>query len=114
VAGRGGLNGRNRWTAFSVSMEEVTRVLATALQRAVIDSTGLKGKYDLDLHWVNPPKPGKIVPGRPESDAQTPEIDDGPDIQRAIKDQLGLKVESKKGRADMLVIDHVEKLPVEN
>jgi uncharacterized protein (TIGR03435 family) len=38
----------------------------------------------------------------------------GPTLMAAIQEQLGLKVESKKGAIDVLVIDHAEKLPVEN
>jgi uncharacterized protein (TIGR03435 family) len=105
VAGKVGLNGHNRWTAYSLDMEEVVSGLAQALQQPVTDATGLQGKYNLDLWWITPSQP---LRGQPV------EVEDGPELPRAIQEQLGLKLESKKGQAKMLVIDHVEKLPVEN
>jgi uncharacterized protein (TIGR03435 family) len=39
--------------------------------------------------------------------------DSGPTLMEALKDQLGLKLESTKGPVDVLVIDHVEE-PSEN
>jgi uncharacterized protein (TIGR03435 family) len=38
----------------------------------------------------------------------------GPTLIRAVQDQLGLKLNSKKGFGDIVVIDHVEKVPTEN
>jgi uncharacterized protein (TIGR03435 family) len=35
-------------------------------------------------------------------------------LQSALPKQLGLKLESRKMPVEMLVIDHVEKSPVEN
>jgi uncharacterized protein (TIGR03435 family) len=31
-----------------------------------------------------------------------------------VRDQLGLRLEKKKGQADVLVVDHAEKVPIEN
>ena len=38
----------------------------------------------------------------------------GPTLQQALQDQLGLRLESKKGPVDFLVVDHAEKSPTEN
>jgi uncharacterized protein (TIGR03435 family) len=35
-------------------------------------------------------------------------------LERAVQDQLGLKLESKKGTGDIIVIDQMEKTPIEN
>jgi uncharacterized protein (TIGR03435 family) len=40
--------------------------------------------------------------------------DGGPNLLRAVQEQLGLKVESKKTLIDVLVVDHIEKVPTEN
>lgn len=49
------------------------------------------------------------------SESTAPEVGPrGPTLQQALRDQLGLKIESKKGPIDMLVIDHIEKTPSEN
>jgi uncharacterized protein (TIGR03435 family) len=44
----------------------------------------------------------------------SPPEDSGPTIYAAIQDQLGLRLEQKKGQIDLLVIDHAEKVPTEN
>jgi uncharacterized protein (TIGR03435 family) len=38
----------------------------------------------------------------------------GPTLIHAVQDQLGLKLNSKKGPGDIVVVDHVEKVPIEN
>ena len=37
-----------------------------------------------------------------------------PTLTAAVQEQLGLKLEPKKGNVDLVVIDHVEKVPTEN
>ena len=49
-----------------------------------------------------------VLSGRPALDP------DGPTIFDAVQDQLGLKIEKRKGPVQMLVVDHVEKKPTEN
>ncbi|HLK48097.1 MAG TPA: TIGR03435 family protein [Bryobacteraceae bacterium] len=103
--GRGELNGEG------VGMDFVVQVLANQVGRAVIDKTGLKGKYDMKLTWT-PDGPqgfgpgGGPLPGGVEPPAPDP---NGPTIFSALQDQLGLKLESGRGPTDMIVIDHVEK-----
>jgi uncharacterized protein (TIGR03435 family) len=31
-----------------------------------------------------------------------------------VRDQLGLRLEKKKGQVEVLVVDHIEKTPTEN
>ncbi len=58
--------------------------------------------------------PGTPAGAGPET-SPIPEVQEmPPTIFTAIQEQLGLKLEAKKGPADLLVIDHVEKTPTEN
>jgi uncharacterized protein (TIGR03435 family) len=84
---------------------------SVVLDKPVVDQTGLSEKYDFTLKWT--PDPGQLLdlggpPQRPADNADAP-----PDLFTAIQQQLGLKLESTKAPADVLVIDRVEK-PAEN
>ncbi len=80
-------------------------------QRPVIDKTGLTGNYDFTLSFLPDLPPGfnreQLPPGLP------PGFLDRPNIYDALKQQLGLKIESQKGPVPFMVIDSVEK-PAEN
>ena len=119
-----------RWRLVDESMPDFAQQLQPQVGRPVTDATGLKGKYDIELTFsggaglvglrmlggVPPPPPGapvQVQDGAEKGAPSTPE-DNGPTIFTAIQEQLGLKLEAKKGPVDILVIDHVEKTPTEN
>jgi uncharacterized protein (TIGR03435 family) len=83
----------------------VTMFLAPRLGRPVVDRTELQGNFDLHLTF----RPDfEIPPDTPA--ALTAGVDpNGPALMTALQEQLGLKVESIKGSADVLVIDHIER-----
>jgi uncharacterized protein (TIGR03435 family) len=75
--------------------------------RPMIDQTGLRGPFDFDLEFT-PERPG----------APPPAADSAPDdsalpFQDALREQLGIKLESRKGPLDVIVVDHIEH-PTEN
>jgi uncharacterized protein (TIGR03435 family) len=76
-------------------------------ERPVVDQTGLKGFYDFKLSFA------PDLAGRTGPNGEPPPSFDGPSIFQALKEQLGLKLESTKGPVVVFVIDHVEK-PTEN
>ncbi len=45
--------------------------------------------------------------------ASTPDAD-GVSLLNAVQSQLGLKLEAKKVPVEMIVVDHIEKIPTEN
>jgi uncharacterized protein (TIGR03435 family) len=90
--------GTNSFEGRSVSMTMLLRGVANALGRPVVDQTGFAGAFDLHLEFAPP----MASPDNP-----------GPTIFTALQEQLGLKLESQKGPADFLVIDHAQK-PSEN
>jgi uncharacterized protein (TIGR03435 family) len=86
---------------------EFAKVLQPMLGRPVIDRTGLTGQYAVDLEWTPDPGQGQPVPG---ANGPPPTDPNGPSIFTAIQERLGLRLESRKGPVEILVIDHVERL----
>lgn len=97
------------------SMAVLATRLSTQLGRPVIDRTDLKGPYDFTLEWTPAPGEGAAeLIGLPPRAEPLPSGDsNGPSIFTALEDQLGLKLESTKGQAEILIIDRVER-PSEN
>jgi uncharacterized protein (TIGR03435 family) len=71
----------------------------------VADRTGLTGNYDFELlaSWEVPANPAE---GRPEPRIINP---DAPSIFVAVRQQLGLRLESRKIELEMVTIDRVER-----
>lgn len=84
------------WRFTNNSMEDFAQFLQYALDRPVVDQTGLQGKFDFHLKWT-------------KDGAQTAEADAPPGFFTAIQEQIGLKVEPSRGAVDALVVDSVEK-----
>jgi bla regulator protein BlaR1 len=101
----GGRGGPVRGQGIPIS--NLVHLLSQQLGRAVLDKTGLTGKYDFTLQWT--PDESQGPPGPPGMDAAAPPDSLGPSIFTAIQEQLGLKLESQKGPVEILVIDHAEK-----
>jgi uncharacterized protein (TIGR03435 family) len=100
----GGVNGdRGRMLGTKVTMKHLALVLSNTLDRTVLDKTGLDGTYDFNLKWT---------PDELEAGALPPENSE-PSIFTAVREQLGLRIESQRGPVEILVIDHAEK-PSEN
>lgn len=90
---------RGVWTASKVEMGSVTGAISVIVRRKVIDQTGLTGAFNIRIEL--PPDPLNTTDPT------------APSIFTVLEEQLGLKLESSKGPADVLVIDHIER-PSEN
>ena len=71
--------------------------LSNELGREVIDQTGLTGKYTYELNWT------PIQGSEPPADSTVPSV------FTALTEQLGLRLEPRKGPVEILVIDRAEK-----
>lgn len=85
-------------------MITLAMLLSRFTGQTVLDMTGLKGEYDLKLDWT------------PENTAAEPsaQSDSGPSLFAAVEQQLGLKLEVRKGPVEILVIDHADRVPIQN
>jgi uncharacterized protein (TIGR03435 family) len=77
----------------------------TASGRPVLDQTGIKGLCYIELQYAR-------QQNQPVADG-APQVESGPSIFTALKQQLGLKLVPTKGPVEYLVIDHIER-PSEN
>src|SRR5262249_20360970 len=87
------------FVARKTSMIYVALMLGVITHRPVVDRTGLTGEFTFDLEFAPPDAP------LGESSA--------PSVFTAVQEQLGLKLESAKVPAEVLIIDLAEK-PSEN
>jgi len=91
------LLGPGRLTAHAVTLTMLVSLLSNfpAVGRIVVDDTALRGSFDLDLEWT-PDQISQQATGT------------GASIFTAVQEQLGLKLESRRGPVDVVVIDHAE------
>ncbi|MGA8026264.1 MAG: M56 and DUF3738 domain-containing protein [Bryobacteraceae bacterium] len=108
--------GRGELTMNDASMAMLADSLSRQAGRNVLDETGLKGKYDITLHWTPDESqaqgfggPGGPGDGGPPPGAAPPPDASGPTLFTALQEQLGLKLEPHKGPVEILVIDHIER-----
>jgi uncharacterized protein (TIGR03435 family) len=98
----GRLSWSNRWLGGRrASMEALVFVLSQALKHTVVNETGLEGPYDMSLDWA------------PDNFAAEPPADAPPPLATALQQRMGLKLEPRKGKTEVVVVDHVER-PTEN
>ncbi len=74
------------------------------VEHDVLNRTGLLGKFDFQLDWTPDAGPCPAPADAP----------DRPSFAAALQEQLGLKLESTKGPAEILIVDHLERRPSEN
>jgi uncharacterized protein (TIGR03435 family) len=127
---------RSHMVCTKQSMELFVAQLANQLDKPVTDLTNLKAKYDFTLDFAPDPNAmgGKLPmmamgggsgtmireervgpgPGHGGDGGDRPEQVAAPPLPAALQEQLGLKLDQKKGPVDMIVVDKMEKLPTEN
>jgi bla regulator protein BlaR1 len=101
-----GANGQINFNQSTVQMivknrtiQELTDTLSGAMDRPVLNRTGLTGEFDITLQY--------------DRDVDS-DVDDfgatfGPSMMKAFDRELGLKFEGTKGPIEILVIDHIDR-----
>jgi uncharacterized protein (TIGR03435 family) len=94
TVGLGQLDGKNQ------TLQELADLLAIVLKAPVVDQTGIQGEYDLVLDWrENLASDGAELDGL---------------VVAAFQKATGLVLKKHKAPLDVLVIDHLDKVPSEN
>jgi bla regulator protein blaR1 len=96
--------------AQGMSLEDFAYMFLSSGDRPVVDKTGIKGLFDIHLEFGLDDAGRQAMINITGKDPGEPTL---PSVFVAIQEQLGLKLESAKGKGEFLVIDHVER-PDEN
>jgi len=98
--------------AGRATLTELATGLSPLVGRIVQDRTGLAGSFAFTGRWT----PEQMSPGleRKARAIGLPPVDtEGSSLFTAVREQLGLKLDSQKGQVDVLVIERAER-PKEN
>jgi len=85
-------------SAEQMPMSQFIGILRGELKRPVLDATGIRGVFDVELDWA---------PANVRDATATP--DNRPSLFTVIGEKLGLKLVPAKTAIDVLVVDHAEK-----
>lgn len=86
----------------AVPASTIAGILSGLAGRRVLNKTGLRGRYDVDLRYT----PDSGQPGAAPEPTDSP---NGQSLFGALQTQLGLKLESTRGPIEILVVDHIER-----
>ena len=105
-------SGTSTFRLGGATLSQLATTLSGLMDRSVVDRTGLEGTFDGSLKWT----PDQSTPGLAVKAGFAPAglVDpNGPSLFTAVQEQMGLKLDSRKGPVDVVVIDRAER-PVEN
>jgi len=91
----------------AVTMSDIVGYVENWTDRPFVDKTGLKGLFQIDTKGWQPIQVGPPPPAGAKAEDGT-DMADVPTVFQ-IFEQLGLKMESQKDRAEIFVIEHIEK-----
>ena len=92
-----------------VTPAQLAGALSRMLGRPVIDKTGLGAVYEVRLEWTPDMMPrAGVGDDRPEPG------EPGLSLFTALHDQLGLRLHTQKVAVEVVIVDHVERVPTEN
>ena len=107
-------DGRQRISARLQTLADIVSMCQSQIRQPVVDKTGLAGTYDFNLDFSMNVQPSSTVEppsatGSPLADAR----EEGLPFVAAIQ-SLGLKLQPSKVAINVVVIDHIEKIPTAN
>ncbi len=101
-----GFQVRGRINHNQMSMANLASLLSRFERQTVVDRTGLSGLFVVKLEWA----PDNNLPRAEDAGPQP----DRPSLFEAVEEQLGLKLESRRGPLEVLAVEQAAKVPDEN
>ena len=83
----------------TVTADMLAKVLSNQLGRPVQNQTGFASAFDFTLRWAPDTNTGPL---------------DRPSLPTALREQLGFRLEAQRRPLEVVVIDHVERTPLDN
>ena len=112
--------GNNRFEGKKLTMANIAETFTRFFDRPVIDMTGLTGRYDFILEVSTEDYRAMIVRSAVNAGVQLPpealralDSSSGDSVMNAAE-KLGLKLEPRKTKMDVIVVDSAAKTPTEN
>jgi uncharacterized protein (TIGR03435 family) len=99
--------------ARKMSMAQFANTLSMVLGNPVLDKTGIAGSFDIHLEF-DPEGTNLTGRGALPLDAAPDDDRAKPSLFTALQQQVGLRLQSEKVPATILVIDRAERMPSEN
>ena len=81
-------------------------MVSRVLQMPVLDETHLSGRYDAVLDMTKYAEDVRPAPGAPMDMAGV--------MTTTLREEMGLRIESRKSAVEIVVVDHAEKVPAAN
>ena len=95
-----------RMTGRQATLANIASMLRVPDERPIVDRTNLSGTYDFTLEFAND-TPGAV----PDAASAPPSL---PDMESALRQQLGLLLVRAKAPFDVLVIESFDQRPTDN
>jgi uncharacterized protein (TIGR03435 family) len=98
----------------NMPMSEFAGLLGQVLGRPVVDATHLSGGFDIKLMWL-PDNDATVAEWRLHGKQYGVDVDNLPSsVTTALREQLGLRLQSAKVPSKVIVVDHINSQPTGN
>jgi uncharacterized protein (TIGR03435 family) len=96
----------NRFTFTNADISYLVGVLSQVTGRKVVDKTELRGRYDFTLGYA----PNRGGARREESNVSSPANGFPDSVFTAVREQLGLNLETRKAQVEFVIVDRIDPL----
>jgi len=92
-----------------IKMEDFAVWVTRQVGRPVVDKTDVAGAYSFEFDFAQEERSLQTDPAKAAESAPQ-----GPTIYTVLQEQIGLRLQSQKVPVDVVVVDHIERVPTEN